>query len=129
MLAKPFHIEVVNILCAINECTLGVISFIQTVFISDIKEAELVAYTGWLMISLVLVMTIVNFCIVFSYSINLKIKSIKSKRLKKIANEVDPVVDMTTTQMKETSTISTSLPTNMTLKEEHKIQTSKPVLF
>jgi len=71
-LAKPFKHELINWICTYNECTLCAVAMIQTIFVTDIRQVNVVIYTGWLMITLVVAMIFINFIVVITYSIVIK---------------------------------------------------------
>ena len=76
-LAKPFKHEVINWMCTYNEFTLFIISMMQTIFITDIRDVSVVTNTGWAMIAMTVTMIFINFAVVIVYTIKNKLKKIK----------------------------------------------------
>lgn len=114
---QPFHHKLINFLCLVNEGALGLISLIQTVFMTDIKEVSVVIWTGWVMISLMIVTICINFVVVIGHGVVHKVKQcIRGKAdSAKVANHVDSII--------ETSTVNIPTTTSRyskSLNEEHK---------
>ena len=81
------------------------------------------------MISLVLVMTVVNFCIILTYNIRQKFKNIRAKRQNKVANNLDPVVEVTVSQAQTHSIASGITNARMILGETTKAKHQRRMLF
>lgn len=64
-LCKPFHDELINVLWSINEAILFSVSSIQMVFIVKMDDIRVIEMTGWVMISLVMGMIMINFWVSF----------------------------------------------------------------
>jgi cysteine-rich repeat protein len=86
VLSKPFNHRVANFLCSVNEGCLTAIAVIQIIFITDINSISVVINTGWMMISLMVWMVLINFSVIFAYTIYIKVKKICNKKVNQNAN-------------------------------------------
>ena len=68
VICKPFKDNLVNMLCVLNEGILFVISIIQIIFIVNLDDVKTIDMTGWIMISMVMCMIIIDFLIIIVYS-------------------------------------------------------------
>ena len=83
------------------------ISLIQLLFVTDIKNNDFILYTGWIMISIVCVNVIINFIISFIY--NIKAKCIKqSKRKIKVFQNTRIITNTSVTSRVDTPNINSS---------------------
>ena len=73
-LAKPFKSGVINWLCIYNESSLFIISLMQTIFITDIRQVSVVVNIGWAMIALTVSMIFINFIVVITHVVKNKFK-------------------------------------------------------
>jgi hypothetical protein len=78
-LGKPFKHEIVNWICTINEATLFAVASIQTVFITDLREVQVIVMTGWAMIGLTTCMILINFAVIVPFTIVHKCREWKAK--------------------------------------------------
>jgi hypothetical protein len=78
-LGKPFKHEIVNWICTINEATLFAVASIQTIFITDLREVQVIVMTGWVMIGLTTCMILINFAVIVPFTIVHKCRQWKAK--------------------------------------------------
>ena len=74
VICKPFKNNLVNVLCVLNEGILFVISIIQIIFIVNLDDVQTIDMTGWVMISMVMCMIIIDFSIIIVYSFYVRCK-------------------------------------------------------
>ena len=89
-LCKPFKEDLVNLLCILNEGILFAISMIQMIFVIKTDNVETIDMTGWVMISMVLIMISINFILILVYSLNARFKKCCVKKIK-VDHEIDPI--------------------------------------
>lgn len=76
--AMPFKSTIDNTLAIINEVSVLSISLLQLIFTTDIKDQDIINYTGWVMIGALSLNVITNFAI--SFIVNIRRRCLKSKR-------------------------------------------------
>ena len=68
----PFKSLIDNLLAIINEASVLVISLLQLIFTTDIKDQNTIDYTGWAMIGALSANVLINFAISFTVNIRRK---------------------------------------------------------
>jgi cysteine-rich repeat protein len=86
VLSKPFKHGIANFLCSVNEGCLTAIAVIQIIFITDINSISVVINTGWMMISLMVWMVLINFSVIFTYTIYVKVKKVSNQKVNQSTN-------------------------------------------